>query len=71
MNMVMLARGRFQNPPAQNDVRAREPSRRWKARWNKWKGQAKLRGFLPIGRASQHKAVEWELWPNLVFEHLN
>ena len=33
------ARGRLQNPLAQNDVRAGEPSRRWEARWNKWKGQ--------------------------------
>ena len=33
-------RGRLQNPLAQNDVRAGEPSRRWEARWNKWKGQA-------------------------------
>ena len=35
------AHGRLQNPLAQNDVRAGEPSRRWEARWNKWKGQAK------------------------------
>ena len=34
------ARGRLQNPLAHNDVRAGEPSRRWEARWNKWKGQA-------------------------------
>ena len=34
------AHGRLQNPLAQNDVRAGEPSRRWEARWNKWKGQA-------------------------------
>ena len=34
------AHGRLQNPLAQNDVRAAEPSRRWEARWNKWKGQA-------------------------------
>ena len=33
------AHGRLQNPLAQNDVRAEEPSRRWEARWNKWKGQ--------------------------------
>ena len=33
------AHGRLQNPLAQNDVRAGEPSRRWEARWNKWKGQ--------------------------------
>ena len=32
------AHGRLQNPLAQNDVRAAEPSRRWEARWNKWKG---------------------------------
>ena len=34
------AHGRLQNSLAQNDVRAGEPSRRWEARWNKWKGQA-------------------------------
>ena len=34
------AHGRLQNPLAQNDVRAGEPSRRWEARWNKWKGQS-------------------------------
>ena len=33
------ARGRFQNPLAQNDVRAGRVRRRWEARWNKWKGQ--------------------------------
>ena len=33
------AHGRLQNPLAQNDVRAAELSRRWEARWNKWKGQ--------------------------------
>ena len=36
------AHGRLQNPLAQNDVRAGEPSRRWEARWNKWKGQVSL-----------------------------
>ena len=36
------AHGRLQNPLAQNDVRAGEPSRRWEARWNKWKGQDKI-----------------------------
>ena len=36
------AHGRLQNPLAQNDVRAGEPSRRWEARWNKWKGQASI-----------------------------
>ena len=49
------ARGRFQNPLAQNDVRAGKSSRRWEARWNKWKGQPPAahrarrpaRGFLP------------------------
>ena len=35
------AHGRLQNPLAQNDVRAGEPSRRWEARWKKWKGQAR------------------------------
>ena len=40
------ARGRFQNPLAQNDVRAGEPSRRWEARWNKWKGQ--VQAFLDM-----------------------
>ena len=38
------AHGRLQNPLAQNDVRAGEPSRRWEARWNKWKGQPVMRG---------------------------
>ena len=33
------AHGRLQNPLAQNDIRAGEPSRRWEARWNLWKGQ--------------------------------
>ena len=33
------AHGRLHNPLAQNDVPAGEPSRRWEARWNKWKGQ--------------------------------
>ena len=37
------AHGRLQNPLAQNDVRAGEPSRRWEARWNKWKGQQPAR----------------------------
>ena len=36
------AHGRLQNPLAQNDVRAGEPSRRWEARWNKWKGQSTI-----------------------------
>ena len=39
------AHGRLQNPLAQNDVRAGEPSRRWEARWNKWKGQRRSFGF--------------------------
>ena len=34
------ARGRLQNPLAQNDVRTGKPSHRWEARWNKWKGQS-------------------------------
>ena len=38
------AHGRLQNPLAQNDVRAGEPSRRWEARWNKWNGQSKIDG---------------------------
>ena len=38
--MVMLVRGRFQNPLAQYDVRAGEPSRHWEGRWYKWEGQA-------------------------------
>ena len=48
------AHGRLQNPLAQNDVRAGEPSRRWEARWNKWKGQDSLRPsktFDPVARA--------------------
>ena len=49
------AHGRLQNPLAQNDVRAGEPSRRWEARWNKWKGQsfedaAQLRNSLRRSR---------------------
>ena len=41
------AHGRLQNPLAQNDVRAGEPSRRWEARWNKWKGQPAERPAPP------------------------
>ena len=41
------AHGRLQNPLAQNDVRAGEPSRRWEARWNKWKGQPSPATGLP------------------------
>ena len=44
------AHGRLQNPLAQNDVRAGEPSRRWEARWNKWKGQ-------PYGRRQRAREV--------------
>ena len=40
------AHGRLQNPLAQNDVRAGEPSRRWEARRNKWKGQSWCRPNL-------------------------
>ena len=40
------AHGRLQNPLAQNDVRAGEPSRRWEARWNKWKGQPLLSYYI-------------------------
>ena len=35
MNMVMLARGRLQNPLDQFDVRSGKPSRRWEGRCNK------------------------------------
>ena len=45
------AHGRLQNPLAQNDVRAGEPSRRWEARWNKWKGQ--VNGFLAFQNFSK------------------
>ena len=50
------AHGRLQNPLAQNDVRAGEPSRRWEARWNKWKGQAPVKGFRKreIARGAKH-----------------
>ena len=46
------AHGRLQNPLAQNDVRAGEPSRRWEARWNKWKGQS-VRNRLNVDRLSK------------------
>ena len=50
------AHGRLQNPLAQNDVSAGEPSRRWEARWNKWKGHphpahsttARQHGLFPV-----------------------
>ena len=54
------AHGRLQNPLAQNDVRAGEPSRRWEARWNKWKGQ------LILGRT--HGAVR--RWATIVRRQL-
>ena len=44
------AHDRLQNPLAQNDVRAGEPSRRWEARWNKWKGQGNIRFYPPATR---------------------
>ena len=47
------AHGRLQNPLAQNDVRAGEPSRRWEARWNKWKGQPFQSGGLEPGPSHQ------------------
>ena len=50
------AHGRLQNPLAQNDVRAGEPSRRWEARWNKWKGQVDNPRFL---------ILPWIKTPNL------
>ena len=50
------AHGRLQNPLAQNDVRAGEPSRRWEARWNKWKGQGRL--LRREGLYSSH-LTEW------------
>ena len=49
------AHGRLQNPLAQNDVRAGEPSRRWEARWNKWKGQALFEGRA--GQIQYHEFV--------------
>ena len=51
------AHGRLQNPLAQNDVRDGEPSRRWEARWNKWKGQVNIaRRFTPlVGRLLGHR----------------
>ena len=47
------ALGRLQNSLAQNDVRAGEPSRRWEARWNKWKGQVDAPTRLPTAAPSQ------------------
>ena len=44
------AHGRLQNPLAQNDVRAGEPSRRWEARWNKWKGHPAIAVLERIDR---------------------
>ena len=59
------AHGRLQNPLAQNDVRAGEPSRRWEARWNKWKGQAKYHlliidelGFVPLSKTGAELLFE-------------
>ena len=49
------AHGRLQNSLAQNDVRAGEPSRRWEARWNKWKGQA----ALGLARSRAPTTLEW------------
>ena len=47
------AHGRLQNPLAQNDVRAGEPSRRWEARWNKWKGHlSRVRASSTVVRLS-------------------
>ena len=43
------AHGRLQNPLAQNDVRDGEPSRRWEARWNKWKGQEPFQRWCDLG----------------------
>ena len=64
------ARGRFQNPLAQNDVRAGRPSRGWEARWNKWKGQdgsetasaiAAVRLLMLTGcRLSEIQKLLWE-----------
>ena len=53
------AHGRLQNPLAQNDVRAGEPSRRWEARWNKWKGQRNKHGNkkLRAGRGAVGKTT--------------
>ena len=44
------ARGRLQNPLAKKNVRAGEPSRRWEARWNKWKGQRPSRILQNINK---------------------
>ena len=67
------AHGRLQNPLAQNDVRAGEPSRRWEARWNKWKGQHPPAFHLKKDRRLQvaefYSARSWEIpplpWTNL------
>ena len=48
------AHGRLQNPLAQNDVRAGEPSRRGEARWNKWKGQLWLQQLHAAGSYKKH-----------------
>ena len=45
------AHGRLQNPLAQNDVCTGEPSHRWEARWNKWKGQGIFVPLFQRGRA--------------------
>ena len=49
------AHGRLQNPLAQNDVRAGEPSRRWEARWNKWKGHPITSASLGLPASGRHK----------------
>ena len=62
------AHGRLQNPLAQNDVRAGEPSRRWEARWNKWKGQAdighlfeRIGGLPPDSKLASLRSILAEL----------
>ena len=57
------AHGRLQNPLAQNDVRAGEPSRRWEARWNKWKGQSMETCFGVPARVSVKAANRYCQWP--------
>ena len=55
------AHGRLQKPLAQNGVRDGEPSRRWEARWNKWKGQAfyNHRGTAEQNIKEGKNAIKW------------
>ena len=70
------ARGRFQNPLAQNGACAGRPSRRWEARWNKWKGQrapaekpshriSESQSHANLSPPAQVAVFCPALWPNL------